>query len=185
MADTRTPDVNAMAEAMYISFHQRADRVRSWATAPVEDIGPESGRMTWTFLASVAAAVPSIEERLDAAERVVGDAPVSARPAPATVTTTPGTATVPPVVHVAPVAQPVPAPMVVAPPTAGIDTQTEGFDGADMLAQREARAAAAAGAAERARENAAAAAAAEVVPIVPPAANPPAPPTAVFPPVTP
>lgn len=172
---TRTPDVNAMAEAMFLAFHQRADRVRNWATAPVEDIGPESGRMTWTFLASVAAAVPSIEERLDAAERVVGDAPVTARPAPATVTTTPGTATAPPVVHVAPIAPPAPEPVVVAPPTAAIATEAPaeppGFDGAAMLAMREARAAAAAGAAERARENAAAAAVAEAVPIVPPAAN--------------
>src|SRR4051812_24307299 len=124
MADTRTPDVNAMAEAMFLAFHQRAGRVRSWAAAPVEDIGPESGRMTWVFLASVAAAVPSVEEREEAEARAASAVPpVAARPAPATVTTTPGTATVPPVVHVAPIpppAPPVPAPVVVAPPTAAI-----------------------------------------------------------------
>ena len=67
MAETRTPDTTAMAEAMYRAFHERENRPRDWATAAQDDAGIEAGRNTWLMLAGVAAGVPTVEER-EAAE---------------------------------------------------------------------------------------------------------------------
>ena len=68
-----TPDVPAMAQAMFEHVHTSANRVRNWATHPEHDAGHEMGKSTWLTLAGIAASTPSVEERQEAEAKAAAE----------------------------------------------------------------------------------------------------------------